>query len=642
MSADPARITADPVRRRDERRRAPRPAALRHPSPAPGRRRLATVFTLLAAGTAALAAALVVLEPDRAVLVLLVATLVLALLAALALAVRLQAERREATALAARLETLEDENWELEEAQAGIPTGGVASGFEPALSIATVSHELRAPLHGMHGLADLLAETDLSAEQRSYVEALGQSTAALERVVDDLLDASRIATGHFALDPSACDIGTLLEQIAELMAPRAFAKGLSLSTQTTGALPRVNADAGRLRQVLVNLVANAVAFSDQGGIVLSAERLAETDGRLHLRIAVSDSGRGVDPADQERIFDPFERGADGGGAGLGLAISGRIVALMASQLKLSSRTDGGSVFSFSLDLPIVAQPADDLAGALYGRRLLLAARSQPEAGALAATMLDAGGQVTTTNTEARIDGLLAAAAAAGQSFDAVLVDINGLADAAAAPKRLRAAAGDTIGLVALIEPAARPRLADLREAGFDAYLVRPVRRASLLRVVSTLTDRHDGFVVDPADREEAVPPHGRQRLRALVVEDDPVSTLLLRAVLERLGHEVVEASDRATAHAALAVGGADLVLVDMKLGNENGAALIAELRSGQVRAARPLILAMSADKDLAEQALARGADLAIAKPFTPDSLRQALAAIAGSDGETDSLRHQTV
>ncbi len=642
MSADPARIATDPVRQEDERRRTPRSATLRPSSPAPGRRGLAAIFALLAAGTAALAAAMAVLEPDRAALFLLVATLVLALLAALALGLRLHAERREAAALAARLEALEDENWELEEARAGVPTGGVASGFEPALSIATVSHELRAPLHGMHGLADLLAETDLSAEQRSYVEALGQSTAALERVVDDLLDASRIATGHFSLDPSACDIGALLEQVAELMAPRAFAKGLSLSTQTTGALPRVDADAGRLRQVLVNLVANAVAFSDQGGIVVSAERVAETADRLELRIAVSDSGRGVDPGDQARIFGPFERGADGGGAGLGLAISGRIVEHMGSGLVLSPRAGGGSVFSFTLDLPIVARPADSLVPALSSRRLLLAARSQPEADALAGTIVDAGGEVTTTSTQTRIDGLLASAAAAGQPFDALLVDIDGLPDAEAAPKRLRTAAGGAIGLVALIEPAGRPRLADLRQAGFDAYLVRPVRRASLLRVVAALTDRRGGFVIDPADREETPAPHGRQRLRALVIEDDPVSALLVRAVLERLGHAVTEASDRATAHAALAARGADLVLVDMKLGSESGAALISELRGAQRGGPRPLILAMSADKDLADRALSCGADRAVTKPVTPDSLRQALADLAGSDGQADSLRHQTV
>ena len=277
--------------------RVPRPDLTRSEPPTDGTRRIAALVALLAGGLASIALAEALLEPAEAAAPLLAAALAMAGGAVVALLLRLRHERAAAGRLASRLEAYADANWELEEAQAGVPTGGASTGFEPALSIATVSHELRAPLHGMQGLADLLAETKLTAEQRSYVDAIGQSTAALGRVVDDLLDASRIATGHFSLDRTSTAIEPLVEQVSELMAPRAFAKGLALATRIPHGLPAIEADAGRLRQVLINLVANAISFSDGGGVTISVERVPGQDDGPRLRFSVADTGRGVPPAD---------------------------------------------------------------------------------------------------------------------------------------------------------------------------------------------------------------------------------------------------------------------------------------------------------------------------------------------------------
>lgn len=630
-------MAADPARSADlERKVRPAPAfafgRARQPIPAEATgdlttasmRRIGALVALLAGGIATVALAAALLDPGKAALPLLIAALALTGGTIAALLLRLQRERASAARLATRLEAYADANWELEEAGAGIPTGDAASGFEPALSIATVSHELRAPLHGMKGLADLLAETELTAEQRSYVDAIGQSTAALGRVVDDLLDASRIATGHFSLDETPTAIEPLVEQVAELMAPRAFAKGLGLATQLPVALPEADLDAGRLRQVLINLVANAISFSDGGGVVLAVETVDRGEIGCGLRFSVSDTGRGVAPEDRSRIFDSFERSPDGGGAGLGLAISSRILERMGARLSLASRKGGGSIFAFELP---VAAPAARPAPTLGDRRVLVAMRSEPERSALAAGIAAEGGEAASAATLVAAAGLLGAAAAAGERFDAVLIDAHLIGEAEAAPQMLRLAAGRELPLVALIEPGERERLSELHAAGLDAYLVRPIRRSSLKRVLSRLTEPGREFIIDPTDIPDEVPLAGLQRpVRTLVVEDDPVSALLIRAVLEKLGHEVAEANSGAAARQALARREPDLVLVDLNLGSEGGAELLREFAAAGKRAA---VIAMSAD-DQALGAVTQDADVTLSKPVSPESLRRAVAAAVGA------------
>lgn len=637
-------MPADPARPADSARPSPsapdaafrRIAGLRRSSvplsnaPSPTFRAAAALLALAIGGLIGVALASALLE-TAAARPLLFAALVTAGGALVVLVLWLGRERIAAARLAARVEAYADANWELEEARAGVPTGDVASGFEPALSIATVSHELRAPLHGVKGLADLLAETKLTAEQRSYVDAIGQSTAALGRVVDDLLDASRIATGHFTLEHEPTAIEPLVEQVAELMAQRAFAKGLGLGMRVARDLPQVEADAGRLRQVLINLVANAISFSDAGGVEIAVEAMPAENSSLRVRFSVSDTGRGVAPADRKRIFASFERTTDGGGAGLGLAISSRILERMGAGLRLIPRAGGGSVFAFELAFePSSYAPSSP--ATLAGRRVLVAMPGEPERQALLGSIESEGGAGSGAATLVAAAGLLGAAAAAGQAFDAVLADTHLMGEPGAATAMLRGAAGHDVALVALVEPGERDRLESLRETGFDGYLVRPVRRASLVNVLSGLGKGEGAFLLDPVDQPDVSPEaRGKRPLRALVVEDDPVNALLIRAVLEKLGHEVSEAAGTAVAREVLAMQRMDLVLVDLHLGGDPAGSLLRELMRPRAGGARPALIAMSGDDD-ALSALSAEADVTLAKPVSPDSLRRAVTAACGAGG----------
>lgn len=222
------------------------------------------------------------------------------------------------------------------------------SGF-----LAAVSHEFRTPLNGILGLTGLLLELDLPADQETYARGVQSSGEALLRLVDDMLDFSRIEAGHLDLRPEAADIEALLQEIGELLAGRAHAKAIDLAVAPGRDLPRVLVDGPRLRQVLINLVGNGIKFTETGGVTLRATRSADPDGcRAPIVFSVEDSGPGIDPAEAERIFGEFEQidsapNRRHGGAGLGLAISRRIVRHMGGDIALTTRSGGGSIFSFS-------------------------------------------------------------------------------------------------------------------------------------------------------------------------------------------------------------------------------------------------------------------------------------------------------
>ncbi|MCR4283228.1 MAG: ATP-binding protein, partial [Bauldia sp.] len=382
--------------------------------------------------------------------------------------------------------------------------------------LATVSHEFRTPLNGILGLTGLLAETELTPDQATYVRAVHSSGEALLALVDDMLDFSKIEAGRLDLRPEPTDLEALLQDIAELIAGRAHLKGIDLAVAIGRDVPAVViVDPARLRQVLINLAGNGIKFTDEGGVTLSVGRAA--DG---IVFAVSDSGPGIPPGDAERLFDEFEQmdaalGRRHGGAGLGLAISRRIVRRMGGDLTVSGREGGGSVFSLTLDLPVAegalsARPTADL----RGRSVLVLSAAGPEPDALARHLADAGAHVRIARTLSEAAGLIGAATAAGEGHDAVLVDARTAQDARTALATIREAAGRPVPVAVLIEPGRRGEVEGLRAAGFDAYLVRPVRRSSLIRVVADNSaggGGNRGFRIDPGDASPPKPRRGEPR-----------------------------------------------------------------------------------------------------------------------------------
>ena len=634
------------------------------PGEAPDERlRLALVAIALAAGVPSVLAVVSGLaDPATGVADFLLAGLFLLGGIAGALALRLWRAARERQLLLERLELLQDVSWEISDR-------GGRSAAEAAIPIATVSHEMRAPLHGMLALSDLLAATPLSPEQRSYLTALNQSAGGLARLVDDLLDASRIATGQFSLNGAPTEIEALVEDVAALLAPLAHERGIGIGARVVPGLPPVVIDAGRLRQVLINLVTNAIQATERGAVLITVDEADQPrETGIALTFAVHDSGRGVAAADRARIFASFERGGSSG-MGLGLSISQQIVRRMGAEIRLEPRAGGGSLFHFTLALPTidgnrgtsgavahgwphVPEPvgarlvhAASAAEKLKDLPLLLIMPASLEADALVAALGAAGAETRLAVSLSEAVGLVGAAAAAGLPYRMVLADARIVPAARSALNRLRQANGAQLPVALLTGCGDRQAAEALEADGFDAYLVRPVRRASLLQVVDEATRWPHRFVADPADAvaEPAPVRGGIVQLQVLVVEDDPVSALLARAVLERLGHEVNEVGSLNAARALSTAARPDVALIDLSLPDGDGLALIRDFAIHGHGGVRPAIIATSGRSDAQREAeaLAAGADLFLEKPISAERLCRAFEEALARAGEADSARHQT-
>ncbi|MDK9695918.1 MAG: ATP-binding protein [Siculibacillus sp.] len=495
--------------------------------------------------------------------------------------------------------------------------------------LATVGHEIRTPLHGIVGMADLLADTPLTPEQTAYVRAVRTSGTALLGLVDDVLDLARAEAGRLTPTPEPIDLGSLVEDVVELMAPRAHGKGLELASIVAPSLPeRVEADPILLRQVLINLAGNAVKYTARGGVAVEVEPATGPTGAGRIAFRVRDTGIGIAAEDAERIFAEYERAAPGtdprgGGTGLGLAIARSIVRRMGGDLSLSSRPGEGSVFVFDLLLPSVERRAPGPLP-LAGRRVALISEGVVEPPLLVRRLHALGAEAVLVSDPDALDP--------AESFDVVLVD--GDERAAEHLAALRASPRRTVPAAVLITPTDRARLAEWRRAGSVAHLVKPVRAASLARVVAAL-GAGEGLD-EPAAAPGVVRPAPVGGLDLLLADDNEINALLGRALLENLGHRVVVVADGAAAVAAVAEAhdrGRPFagVLMDLHMPGMDGFAAIRALRRAEVGDDHRLgIVALTADGTAAAamRARAAGADAVLVKPIERERLVALLAGFA--------------
>ncbi len=486
--------------------------------------------------------------------------------------------------------------------------------------LATLSHEIRTPMNAIIGMTELALKGTLTPETREYVSVVRTASMSLLEIINDVLDFSKIDAGHIEFERAAFGVRECLTDALRLAAPRALTKGLDVAMHVSPDVPQsALGDRGRLKQVLGNLLANAVKFTERGSIVVEVSRRETGSGELELEFAVRDTGCGIDPARLERIFEPFA-GTDHtqdaqGGTGLGLPISMRLVQRMGGRIWVESRPGEGSTFRFTARFGTAPSPG---AGTpLAGRRALVVERA-PEARRAVETLLrEWGAEVTGTADGVSALHIATVAAHSDARFDVMAFDpaTEGLD----VDELLLVAAKDAT-LVEMVTPGATP---PARPGA--RRILRPVGYHDLLRAVT-------GAALPDADEGLAAPARGPGRaLRILVAEDDILNQRFIVRLLEKRGHRVTLATDGQAVLEAWRRETFDLLLMDVQMPGMDGFAATRAIRAEERGTERrtPIVAmtahALAGDRD---RCLAEGMDAYLPKPLEVAELDALLASVA--------------
>ncbi|WP_299865283.1 ATP-binding protein [uncultured Hoeflea sp.] len=499
--------------------------------------------------------------------------------------------------------------------------------------LATVSHEIRTPLNGILGMTHLLEQTDTTPEQSSYIRTAYESGQSLLSLIEDLLDVTSIEAGRLNLRSEEGDLEELVHGVCELMASRAHEKGIEIAVHIANDAPRrLTSDIGRLRQVLFNLVGNAIKFTESGGVLVEVS-LDNDD----LAFAVTDTGPGLKDEDKARIFKEFERADNGptrryGGAGLGLSISARIVEALGGEIGVTSTLGKGSTFHFTAPFE-QAGPTDQMErhrGPLSDRAVLVIAPRGPVSTAMLWAIRDLGGHAEAAHDADSMLAALSRLNRTGADLSDIIVDRRMADDADALLATAPTVLPDKVARTLVIAPEDSRDLEGHGAHGADAWLVRPVRRSSLENVLTRRDDREDRNRLAAKPRPPVLErASDNPTLDILLAEDDPVNALVVRTLLARQGHRVtvVDTGLKLVEEAMQRPGGTaqyDLIITDLSMPDLDGRSAIIRIRDheeiNQLQRLPVIVLSADGHASTRDDLLAAGADGHAEKPVDPEWL----------------------